>query len=137
MAHSSRMPNEGCDQLDDKSVLYSVARIIDARKFVCLDADMLLVLGGLAPLFAALEVAPPDSILACREANGHGLRDLNHTIHAVYGGRPSDLHRIMNGANREGNFDLPVNDGLFAGSRGAPSAGWPAPTMAVSHCLGG
>ena len=53
------------------------------------------------------------------------------------GGRPSDLHRIMNGANREGNFDLPVNDGLFAGGQGAPSAGWPAPTVAVSHCLGG
>ena len=99
-------------------MLYSVARIIDARKFVCLDADM-LVLGGLAPLFAAVEAAPPHSIFACREANGHGLRDLNHAIHAVYGGRPGDLHRIMNGASREGNFDLPVNDGLFAGSRGA------------------
>jgi hypothetical protein len=101
-----------------KSVLYSVARVIDARQFVCLDADM-LVLGEIQPLFAALETTPPGSILVCREGNGHGLRDLNHAIHAVYGGRPADLGRITNGGASDGNFDLPVNDGMFAGGRTA------------------
>ncbi len=99
-----------------KSVLYSVARVIDARKFLCLDADM-LVLGGLDPVWSALEVAPQGSLLACREANGHGLRNLDHAIHAVYGGRPEDIHRIANGARGEGRFELTVNDGLFAGDR--------------------
>ena len=101
-----------------KSVLYSVARIIDARKFICLDADM-LVLGELDPVFAALEVCPQGSILACREANGHGLRDLNHAVHAVYGGQPIDLDRITRGAKGEGQFGLVVNDGLFAGDQSA------------------
>lgn len=101
-----------------KSVLYSIARLVDARQFVCLDADMLVV-GSLAPLFALLDAAPPDAILACREANGHGLRNLDHAIHAVYGGRPTDLQRIMGSVGGEGGYGLPVNDGLFAGNRTA------------------
>ena len=102
-AHVVRCRRKAVINSTIKSVLYSAARIIDARQFICLDADM-LVLGGLAPLFAALEVAPSASILACREANGYGLRDLNHAIQAVYGGCSSDLHRIMNGARGGGEL---------------------------------
>jgi hypothetical protein len=37
----------------------------------------------------------------------------------VYGGRPADLGRITNGGASDGNFDLSVNDGVFAGGRAA------------------
>jgi hypothetical protein len=99
-----------------KSVLYTLPALVDARHFVCLDADM-LVLGNLRPLFGALETCPPGTILACREANGRGLSDLSQAIHCVYGGQYSDFKRILGDHNGEPTYPLVINDGLFAGSR--------------------
>jgi predicted O-methyltransferase YrrM len=104
-----------------KALMYSVAHAIDANRFLCLDADM-LVLGDLRPVFAAIDACPPGSILACREGNGsgwHGFTDLSHALCSVYGGREEDLARLLEGVNGEGRYDLVVNDGLFAGGRGA------------------
>ncbi|MEZ4771301.1 MAG: class I SAM-dependent methyltransferase [Caldilineales bacterium] len=104
-----------------KAALYSVARIVDAEKFLCLDADM-LVLGDLSPIFAALDACPAESILAVREGNARGwhtFRNLQHALTAVYGGHPQDLKRLLGTLNGEGAYELVVNDGLFAGSRSA------------------
>ena len=54
-----------------KALLYSVAQVVDADQFLCLDADM-LVLGSLEPVFAALEACPEGSILAVREGTAGG-----------------------------------------------------------------
>ena len=100
-----------------KAVLYSVARVVDARYFLCLDADM-LVLGDLRPLFSALDACPETGILACREGNGPGFQGLEHALRLVYGGSDLDRQRLF-ASDAEASYALVVNDGLFAGSRTA------------------
>jgi predicted O-methyltransferase YrrM len=99
-----------------KAILYSVARVVEADQYLCLDADM-LILGSLKPVFSALEACPEGSILAVREGNGHGLDNLEHALMAVYGGTPNDRQLFLSGA--EGSYSLVANDGIFAGSRTA------------------
>jgi predicted O-methyltransferase YrrM len=100
-----------------KSVLYSVARVVDAWQFVCLDADM-LVLGSLRRLFSALEACPDGTILACREGNGFGLSSLGFALRHIYGGTEFDRRRFF-ATDEEAAYPLVVNDGLFAGGRAA------------------
>ena len=100
-----------------KALLYSVARIVDADQYLCLDADM-LVLGDLGPIFAALETMPPGTILACREGNGFGLHDLGQSFRDTYSGSEDDA-RLLQLTDEEKRYPLVVNDGLFAGSREA------------------
>jgi hypothetical protein len=100
-----------------KSVLYSVASLIDARDYICLDADM-LVLDDLCGVFDAIEAHAPDSILIVRDAfltNGNLLRQLCEH----YRGQVSDLTLLLGRVNDEANYGLIVNDGFFAGSRRA------------------
>jgi predicted O-methyltransferase YrrM len=101
-----------------KSVLYSAARVVNAERFLCLDADM-LVLGDLRPVFAALEACPPRSVLACREANGDGEIRLVKALADVYAGKPADIARLVGRPRGEGDYTLVVNDGLYATSREA------------------
>lgn len=104
-----------------KAVLYSAAYLVNADAFLCLDADM-LVLGDLQPLFYALDACPEGSILACREGNGrgwHGFTDLTHALESVYGGRHTDLERLLDKPQGEGSYSLVVNDGIFAAKRTA------------------
>jgi predicted O-methyltransferase YrrM len=130
-------PNEACSQVaakyrahlvpcrslspvnaTSKSLLYSVAMLVDAKLFLCLDAD-LLVLGDLRPLFGALDALPAASILACREGNGNGIPNLGHAYEQVYWGNNHDRQHIFGMSAGEAAYPLVVNDGLFAGSRGA------------------
>lgn len=99
-----------------KSLLYSIAQLVDAEQFVCLDADT-LVLGSLEPLFGALAACAEGNVLACREGNHHGFADVAHVVATAYGGAPGDVERIV-GAD-VGAYPLVVNDGVFAGSRSA------------------
>lgn len=101
-----------------KSVMYSAARVIDAEQFVCLDADM-LVLHSLEPVFAAMDALPEGSVLACREGNGNHFPDVSSVITTAYCGAPGDLERVVGGDRGEGAYPLVVNDGIFAGTRGA------------------
>jgi hypothetical protein len=101
-----------------KAALYTLPLFIPSERFVCLDADM-LVLDDLRPLFAAMEVCPGNTVFACREANGRGLRDLQQAIHCVYGGNPGDFARFFAPANGESQYPFVINDGLFCGTRGA------------------
>lgn len=104
-----------------KAALYSIAHVVDAAQFLCMDADM-LVLGDLSPLFAMLSACPEGSVLACREGNGRGwhtFNNLQHALCSVYGGQECDLQRLVGRPNGEGAYPLVVNDGLFAGSRTA------------------
>jgi hypothetical protein len=98
-----------------KSVLYSIARVVDAEQYLCLDADI-LVLGDLRPVFAMLEACPEGAILACREENRRAYRDLGDVFQRGYYGDPNEAPRLL-GANAA--YPLVVNDGLFAGGRTA------------------
>jgi NPCBM/NEW2 domain len=99
-----------------KSLLYSAARVIDAERFLCLDADM-LVLDDLSPVFDAIRVFPEGSILVCREANYRGHTNLGTALRHTYRSNPHDLHRLLDQVNGESEYPLVVNDGLFAGTR--------------------
>jgi predicted O-methyltransferase YrrM len=101
-----------------KAVLYSVARVIGAEAFVCLDADM-LVLDDLGPVFGAVEAAPEGTIYACREGNGPGFRNLSHVLESAYGGKRDDLEHLLGVNSGEGEYPFVVNDGIFAGGRTA------------------
>ena len=100
-----------------KALLYSVARVVDAEQFLCLDADM-LILGSLNPVFAALEACPDGCLLAAREGNGQGLQNLSHAFSQVYRGSEQDQQRFL-ASPEEASYPLVVNDGLFAGTRAA------------------
>ena len=112
----------GCDPLARynaaiKSVLYSVASLVDAEKFICLDSDM-IVLNDLSGVFDAIDAHAPDSILIVRDAfltNGNLLKQLGEH----YRGDRNDLNLLLGSISDEGNYELIVNDGLFAGSRQA------------------
>jgi predicted O-methyltransferase YrrM len=113
-----------------KSVLYSAARVLDAERFLCLDADM-LVLEDLGPVFATLDACPHGSLFACRETNSRYYQSLEHALTSIYYGRAGDLERIQGGPSDDGAYPLVVNDGLFAGDRAGLLAldgvirGWP------------
>ncbi len=98
-----------------KAVLYSVAHVIDARSYLCLDADM-LVTGDLEPVFQAIEALPARSILACRETNRDHWRDIAHMFRECYHGSAADL-ALLQVTPDEQAYRLVVNDGTFAGSR--------------------
>lgn len=102
-----------------KSVLYSVASVVDAEQYVCLDSDT-LVLDPLSPVFGAIEAAPDGSVLACREGNGEHCRDLDDALSRIYGASAGDLPGILgHDEDTIGSYPLVVNDGCFAGSRAA------------------
>jgi predicted O-methyltransferase YrrM len=115
-----------------KSVLYSVARVVDANRFICLDADM-LVLGDLSPLFDAIDACPDGSLFAVREGNGNYFADLEAVLCTAYAGQPADVVRLIGQPSDAGRYRFVCNDGLFAGGRTAMLAldstirGWTAP----------
>lgn len=100
-----------------KSVLYSVASLVQARYYLCMDADI-LVLEEVARVFDALDAHPPDSILIARDAFlKQGSLRSQLTEH--YRGEDRDFGTLLGRVNDEGNFGMLVNDGVFAGSRHA------------------
>jgi hypothetical protein len=101
-----------------KSIMYSVARVVDAEYYLCLDADM-LILGDLRPVFATLEATPAGSILACWEANTRAFPNVASAMHHVYFGHHGDLPRILGRVGEEGSYPLVVNDGFFCGRKAA------------------
>jgi hypothetical protein len=111
-----RAAPSGRPNVASKSLLYSIARLVDAEQFACLDADT-LVLGSLEPLFGAVDACAAGSILAAREGNHRGFPDVDHVVRTAYEGAAGDVERIT-GAD-VGAYPLVVNDGVFAGSRGA------------------
>lgn len=98
-----------------KAVMYSTARVVDAKYYLCLDADM-VVLGDLRPIFATLEALPEGRILCCREGNSHYANHLGYAIGSIYGGGQADLTKL-GVTPEEQAYSLVVNDGLYAGDQ--------------------
>lgn len=98
-----------------KSVLYSVATVIDAEKYLCLDADT-LVLEPVQPLFDALDAYGPCSILVSRDAYlGDGV--LREHLEQHYRGTPDDIGRLLRNVDGEADYPLAINDGVFVAGR--------------------
>ncbi len=100
-----------------KSVLYSIGRVIDAAKFICLDADI-LVLDDLRPITAALDAVSPGSILVCREACV--CKNLGQAIGMLYDAPTEEATALLaSDAAFALASSLVVNDGIFAGTGAA------------------
>lgn len=102
-----------------KSVLYAAAHALPAHKFVCLDADM-LVLDDLRPLIASLTALPPGAILVARDAEWNP--NLESALRGIYRCTTSleDLAPVFGGdLAHDLAYPLVVNDGLFAGTGAA------------------
>jgi hypothetical protein len=99
-----------------KSALYSVARVVDAEAYLCLDVDT-LILGELQSVFQALTACRPDAILVARD--GSRFSDLADALGRGYSGSVSDLSRLGVTSDRIARYPLGVNDGVFAGRREA------------------
>jgi hypothetical protein len=100
-----------------KAALYSIAHIVQARQYLCLDADM-LVLSSLVPIFDTLDALPDRTILVCRESNT-SWGSLDNAIRTIYRGESYDFTRLLGSTNGEASYPLVVNDGIFAGSADA------------------
>lgn len=98
-----------------KSVLYSLAHVVEARRFLCLDADI-LVTGDLGPVFSALDVLPDRSILAARDGNGTYWGDLEHGFRENYRGTEAEM-AFLQLTEADLRYRLVVNDGIFAAGR--------------------
>lgn len=110
-----------------KGLLYSVADFVQARRYVCLDCDTLVV-GSLTNLWHALTVLKESALLFAFDGNGIGLgcnADLRHLrlrdyVSGLYGGRAGDLARLMpDGGPALADYKLLLNSGVFAGRREA------------------
>ena len=100
-----------------KAVLYSVARVVNARRFLCLDADT-LVLGDLRPIFSALDACEAGSILVCCDSFVRN-NNLLEALCTHYQGQPADLSALLGMSGAEGSYRFLVNDGVFAGGKSA------------------
>lgn len=98
-----------------KAALYSVASVINARRFLCLDADT-VVLGDLQPIFGAMDAHPAGSILVSRDAYVRNARLLD-ALTTHYEGNAQDLRKLLVTPRDEGSYPFLVNDGVFAGTR--------------------
>lgn len=113
-----------CKALSDintmsKTVLYSVALVVDAQQFLCLDPDI-LILADISPIFSAIHACPENSILVCRDGS-HQKQNLGYVLPHVYGGQIDDLAWIAGKDEDDSTYSLVVNDGFFAGSKNALS----------------
>ncbi|HSB10213.1 MAG TPA: NPCBM/NEW2 domain-containing protein [Blastocatellia bacterium] len=100
-----------------KAVLYSIACVVDAQQYLCLDADT-LILGDLRPVFEMIDACPRGSILVCRDAF-LGQGNLQRELCTHYAGKSGDLAFLLGRTFNEASYPFAVNDGVFAGSRGA------------------
>lgn len=100
-----------------KSVLYSVAQFVHANKYLCLDADT-LIMDDLTPLLAAIDAFPHGSLLVCRDAY-LPQSSLADVLSRHYAGRAGDLQLLLGSGAGEGAYSFIINDGVFAGSKEA------------------
>ncbi|MBP8251804.1 MAG: glycosyltransferase, partial [Herpetosiphon sp.] len=116
-AHVVHGKPQGRLNLTSKSLLYSVAHLTNAKYYLCLDADM-LILADLRPIFGALQACPDDKILVCREGNSLEHQHFGQAFEQIYAGNSADRQKLAI-TQSEWVYSLVVNDGMFAGSRTA------------------
>ncbi len=100
-----------------KSVLYSAALAVNARQYLCLDADILVV-GDLRPIFYALDACTEGTALVCEDEYIAGIaHNLGEALTRFYRGHDGDIAFLTGGADDVRNYPIVVNDGVFASDR--------------------
>lgn len=95
-----------------KAILYSMSRAVEAKQYLCLDVD-LLVLSSLRPLFETHAALPRGQILVAPEATRQPTPNLRHALESLYRSTRAEtdcLLRAFPGAATETNV---INDGVF------------------------
>jgi glycosyltransferase involved in cell wall biosynthesis len=95
-----------------KGALYSITHAVEAKQYLCLDADV-LVLDSLAPLFKMHAALRRGQVLIAPEATRDPVTDLRHGLQSVYLATLADAERLLApypGAATNPNV---VNDGVF------------------------
>lgn len=104
-----------------KGVLYSVAHVVEADKYLCLDTDIFIT-GSLRPLFDALDALHPQSLLVRRCApwtkRDVDVHSLARAICRNYAGEASDV-AFLTGTQTPDLYFLKANSGVYAGRRPA------------------
>ncbi len=95
-----------------KSALYSITHAVEAKQYLCMDAD-LLVLDTLAPLFEMHAALPAGQVLIGPEATRTPVTNLRQGLRTVYLATAAETDRLL--APYPGTDDEPtvVNDGVF------------------------
>ena len=114
-----------CDYLSDftykiKTVCLSIAHVVQANKYLILDADM-LILDDISNIFNMLDDMDDDKILVCREASLTAQTTLKDSLlisDSMYYGKVEDLE-FLNVSDSEGNCKFCINNGVYAGTRKA------------------
>jgi hypothetical protein len=100
-----------------KGALYSLATVVKARQYLCLDAD-LLVLGELRSLFSRLDTSPPGSMLVAAEGPpGRTLR-LAEGLEVVHRASREEIDKLCGDPSLKDRV-LCVNDGVMLADRTA------------------
>lgn len=125
---ATEIPGRPLGRVDaaSKGVLYSVARLVEADAYLCLDTDVLIT-GSLRPLFGALNVLASGSVLVARCApwgpEDTEFHDLDAAVRRNYGGVPGDAAFLAGPGGEDGGDPgarfLKANSGVFAGRRAA------------------
>ncbi|WP_394829226.1 glycosyltransferase family 2 protein [Pendulispora albinea] len=95
-----------------KGVLYSMARVVRARQYLCLDADV-LVLAGLRPLFEQHAALPKGHVLIAPEATRHAVATLGHALQSVYMATPHEVESLVGSRSAIAAEPHVINDGVF------------------------
>ncbi len=101
-----------------KGTLYSMARVVEARQYLCLDAD-LLALDSLAPLFNLHAALPAGRVLIAPESMPDGPANLGAAITTIYRGTAAELASLTRGEHALMAHPHVVNDGVFVADRQA------------------
>ena len=105
-----------------KSALYSITHAVEAKQYLCMDAD-LLVLDTLAPLFEMHAALPAGQVLIGPEATRTPVTNLRQGLRTVYLATAAETDWLL--APYPGTDDEPtvVNDGVFVADFEAPRLG--------------
>ena len=104
-----------------KGVLYSMARVVKAKQYLCLDADV-LVLDTLAPLFARHAALGSGKVLIAAEATAVPVAHLRDALVRVYQATPGEAALLLGSDPRVAAEPHVVNDGVFVADFEALSA---------------
>ncbi|MFP2932390.1 glycosyltransferase family 2 protein [Pyxidicoccus sp. 3LG] len=101
-----------------KAALYSMATTVEARQYLCLDTDV-LVLESLAELFEQHAALGEGRVLVARESMNANVRTLGQALASVYLASPNEVSRLTGGDPALLEAPHVINDGLFVADRPA------------------
>lgn len=101
-----------------KAALYSMATAVEARQYLCLDTDV-LVLESLATLFEQHASLGEGRVLIARESTNVRVGTLGQALASVYLATPDEVARLTGRDPAIQDAPHVVNDGVFVADRAA------------------